>query len=108
LRPAADAAEAELGDDACRGGIVDEVTAGEAFEVHFAEAIVHEGASRFRRVSVSPPGLADPIADLGLPRIAVDVADGADQFAVALDAAHELIVADGGDPQVGIDERIGM
>ena len=84
------------------------MSAGEPTEAGFVEAVIHQRAGRLGGVAVAPPRLADPVADLGLLRLAGDVAYGADQFAVPLDAAHELVIADGRDPQVSVDQRIGV
>ena len=63
----ADAAEAELGDDAGGARVVDEVAAGEAAEAAGREAVVDHGAGRLGGEPAAPPRLADPVADLGQP-----------------------------------------
>src|SRR6476646_3112642 len=100
----AGAAKPQLGDDAGGGRVVDEVATRETDEGRGAEAMVNQRLRRLGPEAVAPPGLADPIADLGLSLLALDVADGADKRAFVLDAAHELVVAERGDPQIGINE----
>src|SRR3990170_1869258 len=92
LRVLADAAKAELCDHASGCRVVDEVAAGQTAKAAGAEAVVDHRMGGFRGEPVPPPRLADPIPDLGLAPLVLDVADGADELAVELDPAHELVV----------------
>src|SRR5262249_38307973 len=109
LRSRAHTAKPELGDDARRLRVVDEVSAGETLVAEFFEAILHRRARGLGGEALAPPRPADPVADLGfLFVLFLDVADGTDDLAVVLQGTHELVAADGGDPQVGVDEGVGM
>ena len=57
--------EAELGDYALRGGVVDEMAAGQAPQAQRRKAVVHQGRGGFSGKATAPPGFADPVADLG-------------------------------------------
>ena len=104
----ADAAEPELGDDAGGGRVVDEVAARQTAEARWRRSNGQPARAPPRSRSRGPTTACRSSSRSRPPVVALDVADGADERAVVLDAAHELVVAERGDPQIGINERVGV